>query len=62
MLVENRRFQPTLLYLYLAPPLEMTQLEFQRDLWHQKSSEVRVLSCGGVCVILRLAFWYIAGL
>jgi len=34
-LVENRRVN--LPHLYLAPPLEVTQLEFRRDLWHQKT-------------------------
>jgi len=33
----------------------MTPVEFRRDLWHQKT-RVHGLSCGVVCVILRLAF------
>ena len=32
----------------------MTPVEFRGDLWHQKTS-VPVLSCGVLCVILRLA-------
>ena len=43
-------FYPT--HLQLAPSLGVTQIEFRRDLWRQK---IPVLSCGIVCVILRLA-------
>jgi len=32
----------------------VTPVEFRGDLWHKKTS-VPVLSCGVVCVILRLA-------
>jgi len=32
----------------------VTPVEFRGDLWHQKAG-VPGLSCGGVCVILRLA-------
>jgi len=32
----------------------MTPVEFRGDLWHQKT-RVPALSCGVVCVILRLA-------
>ena len=32
----------------------MTPVEFRGDLWQQKT-RVIVVSCGGVCVILRLA-------
>jgi len=32
----------------------MTPVEFRGDLWHQKT-RIHGLSCGGVCVILRLA-------
>jgi len=37
-----------------APPLGVTPLEFCRDFSHQKT-RVPGLSCGFVCVILRLA-------
>ena len=33
----------------------MTPIEFRGDLWHQKT-RVPGLSCGVVCVIVRLAF------
>ena len=41
-------------HLHLAPPQGVTQVEFCRDLWHQKT-RVPKLSCGVVCVILSLA-------
>jgi len=41
-------------HLHLAPPKEVTSVEFRRDLWLQKT-KVPGLSCGVVCVILRLA-------
>jgi len=41
-------------HLHLAPPYEVTPVEFRGDLWHQKT-RVPGLSCGVVCVILRLA-------
>ena len=40
--------------LHLAPPKGVTPVEFRGDLWHQKT-RVPELSCGVVCVILRLA-------
>jgi len=42
-------------HLHLAPPLGATPVEFRGDLWLQKS-RLPGLSCGVVCVILRLAF------
>ena len=36
------------------PHLGVTPVEFRGDLWHQKT-RVSGLSCGVVCVILRLA-------
>ena len=45
-------FDPT--HLHSAPPLGVTPVEFRGDLWLQKTS-VPGLSCGVVCVILRLA-------
>ena len=41
-------------HLYLAPPQGVIQVEFRGDLWHPKT-RVPELSCGVVCVILRLA-------
>ena len=41
-------------HLHLAPPYGVTPVEFRRDLWQQKT-RVPGLSCGVVCVILRLA-------
>ena len=41
-------------HLYLAPPQGVTPVEFRGDFWHPKT-RVRGLSCGVVCVILRLA-------
>ena len=41
-------------HLHLAPPQGLTPVEFRGDLWHQKT-RVPGLSCGVVCVILRLA-------
>ena len=41
-------------HLYLAPQFGVTEMEFRRDLWHQKL-RVPALSCGVVCVILCLA-------
>ena len=40
--------------LHLAPPQGVMPVEFRGDLWHQKT-RVPGLSCGVVCVILRLA-------
>jgi len=48
-------------HLYLVPQLGVTPSEFRRDFWHQKT-RVPGLSYGVVCVILRLAIWYSAGL
>jgi len=42
------------LHLHLAPSQGVTPVEFRGDLWHPKTS-VPGLSCGVVCVILRLA-------
>ena len=41
-------------HLHLAPSYGVTPVEFRRYLWHQKT-RVPGLSCGVVCVILRLA-------
>ena len=41
-------------HLHLAPPLVVTLVEFRRDLRHQKA-RVPGLSCGVVCMFLRLA-------
>jgi len=41
-------------HLHFGPPLAVTQFEFRGDLGCQKTG-VHVLSCGVVCVILRLA-------
>ena len=41
-------------HLHSAPSYGVTPVEFRGDLWHQKT-RVPVLSCGVVCVILRLA-------
>ena len=41
-------------HLHLAPPYEVTPVEFRGDLWRQKT-RVTVLSCGVICMILRLA-------
>jgi len=41
-------------HLLLAPPQGVMAVEFCGDLWHQKT-RVHGLSCGNVCVILRLA-------
>ena len=41
-------------HLHLAPLEEVTPVEFRGDLWRQKT-RVSALSCGVVCVILRLA-------
>ena len=41
-------------HLHLAPPEGAIPVEFCGDLWHQKT-RVPGLSCGVVCVILRLA-------
>jgi len=40
--------------MHLAPPLEVTPVEFPQDLWRQKT-RIHGLSCGVVCVILCLA-------
>jgi len=41
-------------HLHLAPPQGVIPVEFRGDLWRQKT-RVAALSCGVVCVILRLA-------
>ena len=41
------------LHLHLSPPQGVILFEFRRDLWYQKTCHG--LSCGVVCVILRLA-------
>jgi len=41
-------------HLHLVPPLTVTPFEFSQDFWYQKT-RVPELSCGVVCVILRLA-------
>jgi len=41
-------------HLHLVPPWGVNPVEFRGDLWHQKT-RVPTLSCGVVCVILRLA-------
>jgi len=41
-------------HLHLVPQQGVILVEFRGDLWHQKT-RVPVLSCGVVCVILRLA-------
>jgi len=41
-------------HLHLAPPYGVIPVEFRGDLWHPKT-RVPELSCGVVCVILRLA-------
>jgi len=41
-------------HLYLALPWGVTPVEFRGDLWLQKT-RIPGLSCGVVCVILRLA-------
>ena len=41
-------------HLHLSPPQGVIPFEFRHDLWHQKT-RVMGLSCGVVCVILRLA-------
>jgi len=41
-------------HLHLAPPQGVIPVEFRGDLWRQKT-RVPGLSCGVVCVILRLA-------
>ena len=41
-------------HLHLAPPEGVTPVEFRRDLWRQKT-RVPGVSCGVVCVLLRLA-------
>jgi len=41
-------------HLYLAPPQGVIPVEFRGDLWQPKT-RVPGLSCGVVCVILRLA-------
>jgi len=44
----------TLPHLHLVPPLGVTPFEFRKNFWHQKT-RVPGLSCGVVCVFLRLA-------
>ena len=41
-------------HLYMAPPQGVIPVEFRGDLWHRKT-RVPGVSCGVVCVILRLA-------
>ena len=41
-------------HLHLAAPQGVIPIKFRGDLWHQKT-RLRALSCGVVCVILRLA-------
>jgi len=41
-------------HLHLAPPQGVMPVEFRGDLWRQNTT-VSGLSCGVVCVILRLA-------
>ena len=41
-------------HLHLSPPYGMIPFEFRHDLWHQKT-RIMGLSCGVVCVILRIA-------
>jgi len=41
-------------HLHSAPPQGVTPVEFRGDLWRQET-RVPGLSCGVVCVILRLA-------
>jgi len=41
-------------HLHMAPRLEVTPFEFRQGLWHLKT-RVYGLSCGAICVILRLA-------
>jgi len=41
-------------HLHLAPPQGVIPVEFRGDLWHPKT-RVPALSCGVVCVNLRLA-------
>ena len=41
-------------HLHSAPSQGVTPVEFRGDLWHRKT-RVPVVSCGVVCVILRLA-------
>ena len=41
-------------HLHLVPPQGVTPVDFRGDLWRQKTRVVG-LSCGVVCVILRLA-------
>jgi len=40
-------------HLHLAPPQGVIPVEFRGDLWHPKT-RVPGLSCGAICVILRL--------
>ena len=41
-------------HLYLAPPQGVTPVKFRGNLWRQET-RVPGLSCGVVCVILRLS-------
>ena len=40
--------------LHLSPPMRVTPFEFRGELWSKKT-RIKVLSCGIICVILRLA-------
>jgi len=57
--IQSRQFSATtpafnLSHLHLAPPLGVTPFEFCLDFWHHETT-VRGLSCGIVCMIIRLA-------
>jgi len=54
LFVESRRFLPTPPSFGAPIKGAVTTVEFRGDLWHQETS-VPGLSCGVVCVILRLA-------
>jgi len=60
-LVKNRRLNPP--HFYLVPALGVIPFEFRQDFWRKKlKTRVPGLSYGVVCVSLRLAVWYSAGL
>ena len=52
LFAESRRFWPT--PPAFGAPVVVTPVEFRGDLWHHKT-RVPGLSCGVVCVIVRLA-------